>query len=467
MASDKVSIHGGWSSRWVFIMAAIGSAVGLGSIWKFPYMTGIYGGGAFVLMFLVFIVLVGVPVMLAETLIGRRARQSPANALLQLASAAGRSPRWSWAAFAGMVTALLILSFYSVVGGGSLDYILGMGRGDFQGVTADEVGSLFAALISDPWRMILWHSIFLALSAWVIASGVIAGLERCLRILMPLLFLLLLVLLGYALTSGYFMEGLRFMFSFEPERLADGMLPAMGHAFFSLSVGVGSIMVYGAYMPKQVSIGGTVMIVALMDTLVSLLAGLALFPIVFSAGLDPGEGPGLMFVTLPLAFGNVTLGQLMGVVFFVLVLLAAWTSAISMLEPMVAYLVERTRRSRLAITSALAFLCWFVGLGTVFSFNIWKEAKFFVSGPEGFHLYQWGAAGGLDFFGVIDFLTSRLMLPLGCLCFVIFAGWVMGREAVRDELAMRNPRLFSLAFFLMRYIAPAGILVVFAVELWK
>ena len=199
MASDKVSIHGGWSSRWVFIMAAIGSAVGLGSIWKFPYMTGIYGGGAFVLMFLVFIVLVGVPVMLAETLIGRRARQSPANALLQLASAAGRSPRWSWAAFAGMVTALLILSFYSVVGGWSLDYILGMGRGDFQGVTADEVGSLFAALISDPWRMILWHSIFLALSAWVIASGVIAGLERCLRILMPLLFLLLLVLLGLSL----------------------------------------------------------------------------------------------------------------------------------------------------------------------------------------------------------------------------------------------------------------------------
>lgn len=211
---------------------------------------------------------------------------------------------------------------------------------------------------------------------------------------MPLLFVLLLVLLGYALNSGHFMEAVRFMFSFEPERLADGLLPAMGHAFFSLSVGVGSIMVYGAYMPKQVSIGGTVMIVALMDTLVSLLAGLALFPIVFSAGLDPGEGPGLMFVTLPLAFGNVTLGQLMGVVFFILVLLAAWTSAISMLEPMVAYLVERTRRSRALITAFLAFLCWFVGLGTVFSFNIWKDAKFFVNGPQGFQLYQWGPVVG-------------------------------------------------------------------------
>lgn len=467
MANDRVSIHGGWASRWVFIMAAIGSAVGLGSIWKFPYMTGIYGGGAFVLVFLVFIVLVGVPVMLAETLIGRRARQSPANALRQLAEVAGGSPRWSWAALASMIAALLILSFYSVIGGWSLDYILGMGRGDFDGVTAEGAGTLFGALVADPWRMTIWHTLFMLLSAWVIVGGVTAGLERCLRIMMPLLFVLLLVLLGYALSSGYFMDGLRFMFSFEPEQLLDGLLPAMGHAFFSLSVGVGSIMVYGAYMPKQASIGGTVMIVALMDTLVSLLAGLALFPIVFSAGLDPGEGPGLMFVTLPLAFGNVTLGQLMGVVFFVLVLIAAWTSAISMLEPMVAYLVERTRRSRLFITGLLAFLCWFVGLGTVFSFNIWKEAKFFVSGEQGFQLYQWGVSGGLDFFGVIDFLTSRIMLPLGCLFFVVFAGWVMGREAVRDELAMRSPRLFSLVFFLMRYVAPAGILVVFAVELWK
>lgn len=464
---DKVSVHGGWTSRWVFILAATGSAVGLGSIWKFPYMTGVYGGGAFVLVFLACIALIGLPVMLAETLIGRRARQSPANALRELAVAAGHTPVWSWAAFAGMITALLILSFYSVVGGWSLDYILGVGRGDFQGATAERGAALFGALVNDPWRMILWHTVFIALSAWVIARGVVAGLEKSLRIMMPLLFVLLLILLGYSMTTGHFMQGLHFMFNFDTSRLLEGTLPAMGHAFFSLSVGVGSIMIYGAYMPKHTSIGATVIAVALMDTFVSLLAGVALFPIVFSAGLNPGEGPGLMFVTLPLAFGNVGFGQVMGVVFFILVLIAAWTSAISMLEPMVAYLVERSRRSRLWITSVLAFVCWFVGLGTVFSFNIWKQAKFFVHENGGFSLYQWGAAGGLDFFGVIDFFTSRIMLPLGGLCFVLFAGWVMGREAVREELAMRSSRLFALAFFLMRYVAPFGILVVFGAQLWN
>ncbi|TWI52445.1 NSS family neurotransmitter:Na+ symporter [Pseudomonas duriflava] len=467
MSDDKVSVHGEWASRWVFILAATGSAVGLGSIWKFPYMTGVYGGGAFVIMFLICIGLIGVPVMLAETLIGRRARLSPANALRELAVTAGRSPRWSWAALVGMVNALLILSFYSVVGGWSLDYIVGVGRGEFQGVDGAKAGALFGALTADPWRMALWHTLFMALSAWVIAKGVVNGLEKSLRILMPILFVLLLLLLGYSLTTGHFMEGVRFMFHFDPSQLLDGLLPAMGHAFFSLSVGVGSILIYGAYMPKSASIGRTVLAVALLDTFVSLLAGLALFPIVFAAGLNPGEGPGLMFVTLPLAFGSVTLGQVVGLVFFFLVGIAAWTSAISMLEPMVAYLVERTRLSRARITIILAGLCWFVGLGTVLSFNVWAEAKFFVSEAGHFSLYQWGAAGGLNFFGVIDFLTSRIMLPLGGLFFVVFTAWVMGREQVRDELSVRSPVLFALAFFLMRYVAPLGILIVFAAQFWN
>lgn len=467
MSTDKVSVHGSWASRWVFILAATGSAVGLGSIWKFPYMVGVYGGGAFVLVFLACIALIGIPVMIAETLIGRRSRQSPANALKVLAREAGRSTQWSWGAFAGMITALLILSFYSVVGGWSLEYILDVGKGDFQGLSPDNVGAFFGAMIADPWRLVGWHTLFMLLSAMTIDKGVNAGLERSLRILMPLLFILMVVLLGYSLTTGHFMQCVHFMFDFSPEKLLDGLLPAMGHAFFSLSVGVGSIMIYGAYMTREASISATVVGVALIDTFVSLLAGLALFPIVFAAGLNPGEGPGLMFVTLPVAFGNVAFGQLMGVVFFVLVAVAAWSSAISLLEPMVAYLVERTRVRRGWVTFGLSFICWFVGLGTVFSFNIWQQAKFFVSDGGAFHLYQWGAAGGLDFFGVIDFFTSRIMLPLGGLCFVVFAGWVMGREAVRDELSIRSPVLFALTFFLMRYVAPLGILIVFAAQLWK
>ncbi|WP_443191781.1 sodium-dependent transporter [Pseudomonas indica] len=467
MANDKVSIHGSWASRWVFILAATGSAVGLGNIWKFPYMTGVYGGGAFVMMYLVCIALVGMPIMLAETLIGRRGRQSPVNSLKSLALDSGASPRWSWAALMGMVGALLILSFYSVVAGWSLDYIVGMGRGQFNGISAENAGASFGGLIGDPWRLTLWHTLFMVLTGFVIARGVVAGLERSLRVMMPLLFVLLLILLGYSFTTGHFMEGFHFLFSFQPEKVLDGVLAAMGHAFFTLSVGVGSIMVYGSYMPKKASIGATVLTVGILDTLVALTAGLALFPIVFAGGMEPGAGPGLMFITLPVAFGNIAFGQVMGTVFFILVMVAAWTSSISMLEPAVAYLVERTGRSRTLITSILALLCWLVGMGTVFSFNIWSEAKFFIFAADGFHLFQWGAEGGKNFFDSIDYLTSRILLPLGGLSFVLFAGWVLGRDAVREELAFRSPVLFSLVYWLMRVVAPIGVLVVFVAELTK
>jgi NSS family neurotransmitter:Na+ symporter len=467
MANDKVSIHGAWASRWVFILAATGSAVGLGNIWKFPYMTGMYGGGAFVAMYLLCIVLVGVPIMLAETLIGRRGRQSPVNAMKSLALEAGASKHWSLAALVGLVAALLILSFYSVVAGWSLDYIIGMGRGDFRGISAEGAGAAFGGLTSDPWRLTLWHSLFMLVTAIVIGKGVVAGLERSLRIMMPLLFVLLLVLLGYSLTTGHFMQGFDFLFHFDPSKVQDGILAAMGHAFFTLSVGVGSIMVYGSYMPKKASIGSTVIAVGLLDTLVALTAGLALFPIVFAAGLEPGGGPGLMFVTLPIAFGTIAFGQIMGLVFFVLVAIAAWSSSISMLEPAVAYFVERSGRSRALVTSVLALFCWVVGMGTVLSFNIGAQAKFFVFAEEGFHLYQWGAEGGRNFFDSIDYLTSRILLPLGGLAFALFAGWAMNREAVRDELAINNPLLFNLLYWLVRVVAPVGVLIVFIAELSK
>jgi NSS family neurotransmitter:Na+ symporter len=467
MANDKVSIHGVWASRWVFVLAATGSAVGLGNIWKFPYMTGVYGGGAFVVMYLLCIALVGVPIMLAETLIGRRGRQSPVNAMKSLAIEAGSSRRWSLAALMGMVAALLILSFYSVVAGWSLDYILGMGRGDFAGISGDGAGAAFGELTADPWRLTLWHSLFMLGTGLVIARGVVAGLERSLRIMMPLLFVLLLVLLGYSLTTGHFMQGFDFLFHFDPSKVQGGILAAMGHAFFTLSVGVGSIMVYGAYMPKKASIGATVLAVGLLDTLVALTAGLALFPIVFAAGLEPGGGPGLMFVTLPIAFGSIAFGQLMGLVFFVLVAVAAWSSSISMLEPAVAYFVERSGQSRVRVTAVLAFICWLIGMGTVLSFNVGAEAKFFVFGDDGFHLYQWGAEGGRNFFDSIDYLTSRILLPLGGLAFAVFAGWVLKREVVRDELAIGHPLLFGLVYWLVRVVAPIGVLIVFVAELTK
>lgn len=226
-------------------------------------------------------------------------------------------------------------------------------------------------------------------------------------------------------------------------------------------------MVYGAYMPKKASIGATVLTVGLLDTLVALTAGLALFPIVFAAGLEPGGGPGLMFVTLPIAFGNIAFGQVMGLIFFVLVAVAAWSSSISMLEPAVAYFVEKSGRSRALVTAVLALLCWLVGMGTVLSFNVWAEAKFFVFAEDGFHLLQWGAEGGKTFFDSIDYLTSRILLPLGGLAFALFAGWVLSRDSVRDELAIKSPLLFNLALWLIRVVAPIGVLIVFIAELSK
>ena len=351
--------------------------------------------------------------------------------------------------------------------GWSLDYIIGMGRGDFSGISPQGAGEAFGGLTSDPWRLTLWHTLFMVFTGFVIAKGVVAGLERSLRIMMPMLFVLLLMLLGYSLTTGHFMDGVRFLFHFDSSKVQEGILAAMGHAFFTLSVGVGSIMVYGSYMPKKSSIGATVLTVGLLDTVVALTAGLALFPIVFAAGLEPSGGPGLMFVTLPIAFGNIAFGQIAGLVFFVLVALAAWSSSISMLEPAVAYFVERTGRSRAVVTSTLAFFCWLVGMGTVLSFNVGADAKFFVFANDGFHLFQWGAEGGKNFFEGIDYLTSRLLLPLGGLSFALFAGWVMTREAVRDELSISSPVLFNVALWLIRVVAPIGVLIVFVAELTK
>ena len=467
MAKDAVSIHGIWSSRWVFILAATGSAVGLGNIWKFPYMAGVYGGGAFVAVYLLCILLIGLPVMLAETVIGRRGRQSPVNSLRTLALQSAASPRWSWVAAMGMLAALLILSFYSVIAGWSLDYLLSTGRGDWQGVSGEQAAQRFGLLTDNPWRLTLWHSLFLLVTALIIGRGVVAGLERSLRIMMPLLFVLLLVLLGYAMTSGYFLQGVDFLFRVELDKVPDGVLAAMGHAFFTLSIGVGSIMVFGAYMPKKASIGGTVIIVALLDVLVALVAGMALFPIVFAAGLQPGEGPGLMFVTLPVAFGGMPLGQLFGAVFFLLVAIAAWSSAVSMLEPAVAYWVERTGWSRGRITALVATLCWVLGMGTVLSFNVLAEARLFVRDDSGFALWAWTREGGLTLFESIDYLTSRIMLPLGGLLFVGFAGWVLDRDVLRAELALGYPRLFPAVLVLLRYVAPVGIVIVFLADFIK
>jgi len=462
MMAEHKSIHGQWSTRMMFILAASGSAVGLGNIWKFPYITGEYGGGAFVLVYLACIALVGIPIMIAEIMLGRRGRQSPINTMRDLAAEAGASRLWSLLGWLGVIAGFLILSYYSVIAGWALAYVARAAAGMLHQVNAEQVQLLFSALINDPERMLAWHTLFMVMSMTVVARGVHHGLEQAVRVLMPLLLLLLLLLVAYAYSTGFFMQGVRFLFTPDFAKLlyqcsveagvevchfsGTPLLVALGHAFFTLSLGMGAIMVYGSYMPRKTSIATSSVLIALMDTGVALLAALAIFPIVFANGLEPGAGPGLIFQTLPIAFGAMAGGQLFATLFFVLLVFAAWTSAISLIEPAVAWLVEQRQLSRIRASILTGVTAWLLGIGTILSFNLWSGERYQLFGKTIFEL--------------LDFLTANIMLPLGGLLIALFAGWVMSPAASSEELRLQ-PRHYQLWRFVLRYLSPIAVFAIF------
>ena len=451
---QDVSKHGMWSSRLLFVLAAAGSAVGLGNIWKFPYITGENGGGAFVVVYLACIAAIGVPVMMAEVMLGRAGRASPINAMRALTSRSGGHRAWPAIGWMGVVAGFLILSFYAVIAGWAIYYILRLARGEFDGADGPAVEAAFNDFLGDPWQVLLWHTLFMAVTVFIVARGVSGGLEKAVRYLMPLLFVLLIALVGYAALYGDFARGAGFLFSFEWDRLSvGGVLRAMGHAFFTLSLGMGAIMAYGAYVPAKVSIGNTAVTIAVLDTVVALAAGLAIFPIVFAMPhLEPSAGPGLMFVTLPVAFGSLPLGAVVGAVFFLLVSFAAVTSAISLTEPALAFLVEEynAKRSRVAIT--LGSGCWLLGIGSVLSFSVWAE----------FHI-----VGGLTFFDFVDYVSGKILLPLGGLLIALFAGYVLAKEVEKSQLAFAADWQWQLWGATIRYVAPLGVLVVFGYTIYE
>jgi len=470
MTEQRTSIHGQWTNRmafilaatgsavglgniWkfpytnrmAFILAATGSAVGLGNIWKFPYIAGENGGGAFVIVYLVCIAAIGVPIMMAEVMLGRRGRQSPINTMKTLAAENGRPAIWSGLGWMGVAAGFLILSYYSVIAGWALSYVFRTGSGMFVGATADGVNNIFTELVSDPERLLAWHTIFMVATMVVVARGVQHGLEKAVRYLMPTLFVLLLILVFYAMTTGYFSDGVDFLFSPDFSKItANSILIAMGHAFFTLSLGMGAIMVYGSYLPKDISIAKTSIMIAGADTAVALMAGLVIFPIVFANGLEPGAGPGLIFKTLPIAFGQMDAGILIGTLFFVLLVFAAWSSSISLIEPAVAWLVENKGMNRIYASVWVGLATWMVGIGTVLSFNLWDNFKIF----------------GLTFFDLLDYLTANIMLPLGGLFIAVFAGWLMHTQSSKDELNTTENG-YKIWTVLVRYITPVAVMIVF------
>ncbi len=442
----RSSMHGQWSSRWVFVLAATGSAVGLGNIWKFPYIVGENGGGAFVLVYLLCLVVIGLPVMMAEVMLGRRGRQNPVNTMKVLSKEEGRSPLWQLLGWAGVVAGFLILSYYSVIAGWAINYVLEMASGTFSGTSAGQVKTVYEELLADPFKLTFLHTLFIITTMVVVARGVRGGLEKVVVLLMPALFVLLIILLIYAMNSGAFMQGLAFLFTPDFSALTGkGVLVAMGHAFFTLSLGMGSIMVYGSYMRSEDSIARTSIMIVIADTVVALIAGMAIFPIVFANGLEPAAGPGLVFQTLPLAFGQMTGGLFFGTLFFILLLFAAWSSSISLIEPAVTWLVENRNLTRGAASIICGVATWVLGMGTVLSFNHWTEVKLF----------------DMTFFELLDFLTANIMLPLGGLFIALFVGWGMARESKRDEMATRHLFAFNGWNFLLKYVVPLAILVVF------
>jgi len=439
-----------WSSQTVFIMAAIGSAVGLGNLWKFPYITGENGGGAFVLVYLACILLIGIPVLLSELALGRSGRANPAQAMANVARNNNSSRWWVLLGLNGLLAGALILSFYTVIAGWSLAYLVQSVQGDFVGITSKEVGQRFSQLLANPAELLFWHTVASIFTVLVVSKGIKSGIERAITFMMPGLLLILLVLLGYAATTGAFGQSFHFLFDPDFSKLTwQSVLTAMGHAFFTLSIGLGTMMVYGSYISKEYSIVKAGLWIAFVDTLVALLAGLVIFSIVFANGLQPSSGPGLLFQTLPVAFGDMPGGQFFGTLFFALVVMAALSSSISLIEPAVSWFDQNWGIKRVKAAWILGAIIWFIGIGTVLSFNDWADIKFI---------------GDRNFFESIDFLTANIMLPLGGLFITIFVAWEFKEEERAKQLSMK-PWMMDKLLLDLKWISPVAIMIVFASNL--
>lgn len=440
-----------WSSRPAFLLAAIGGAVGLGNLWRFPYVAGEYGGGGFVLIYLAFVFLLGAPLMAGELLLGRRGHRSPVNSIAALVRDENASAFWKLIGWISILVPFLGLSYYAVVAAWSIDYLALASVDSFQGFDGAESGRTFNLRIDAPAYQASLHALFVALTVWVVANGVNRGIERATRVLMPALFAVLLLIVGYGIVEGDFAAAARFMFNADFSALtAESFLVALGQALFSLGIGVGLMITYSAYMPRDYSLRSSAVVVCIGDTIAALLAGFAIFPIVFASGLDPAEGAGLIFVTLPVAFGNMAGGHFIGMLFFVLLLFAAYTSAIGMLEPVVAWLEEKWpgRRRRLAMLAG--FAVWVVGLGSVFSFSFLSSVK-----PLAFL--------GVDknFFGIVDFTVANVLAPVNAFLIALFAGWILSRKVVAEEFSDDPPAWHIYWRLANRYLAPAALLIVF------
>ncbi|MFS0554170.1 sodium-dependent transporter [Brevibacillus sp. 179-C9.3 HS] len=431
-----------WTSRLGFILAAAGSAIGLGAIWKFPYMVGTSGGGAFFLLFIIFTIAIGLPLLLGEFTIGRSTQKEAISAYRTIAPGS----LWHWIGRLGVVTCFLLLSFYSVVGGWILSYLLRGFTGQLQGPAYDKV---FGDVIGDPVGAVVAQFVFMLITAWVVARGVQSGIESASKYMMPGLFLLFMVLMVRSLTLDGAMEGVSFFLRPDFSKLsAESILYALGQSFFALSVGVSVMVTYSSYLAKNESLVRSAGSIVSLNLLVSLFAGLAIFPAVFSLGVEPTAGPGLLFIVLPSVFEQIAFGGIFLLIFLALFLFATLTSAFSMLEIIVASLSQGDESKRKRLSWLIGLLIFIVGVPSALSFGVWSEVTLF----------------GKSIFDAMDFLVSNILMPLGALLIAIFVPLKMKRETLINELGAHSSygkRLFIVWLLLIKYVAPVAILAVF------
>jgi NSS family neurotransmitter:Na+ symporter len=435
-----------WSSRFAFLMASVGFAVGLGNIWRFPYVTGENGGAAFVIIYLACAFGIGVPILMAELLVGRRGKGSPPEAMAAAASLSGRSRQWQWVGGMGLLAAYTIEIVYAGVVGWVLWYLFKAVTTGFVGVDAVSAGDEFAAVLGDNFGMMFWTLVGLGITGLIIYSGVQGGIERAVRIMMPLLFLLLLGLAGYNYFAGGFSEAVDWLFTPDFSKIGPTtVLAAIGQAFFSIGVAMGGMMTYGSYLPRSISISQSVLIIVVADTLVALLAGLVIFPAVFHHGLDPAAGAGLIFQTLPVAFAQMPGGYLFSILFFLMLSVAGITSMVGLMETVNHWVEDRfnisRRRSALIVVGSIAALSVF----SLLSYNVMGDVDM----------------GGKNFNDIMDYFSNQILLPVGGLFIAIFAGWALNKEISRDELDSLGDGAYELWHFLIRFVVPPAVLIIF------
>jgi len=441
-----------WSSRLGFLLAAVGFAVGLGNIWRFPYVTGENGGSAFLFIYLACALGIGLPLLISELTIGRRGRSRPSGSIRAVAAESGSSARWGAFGTLAVFCVFIILSYYTVLSGWTFDYFLRAARGTFEGVGAEESNAMFSGLMNNPGRLLFWHTVVNLTIIFIVRRGVQAGIEKAVKILMPALFLALGVMVIYGAIAGDMAAALKFMLEPDFSKVTvRTVMVAIGQAFFSIGIGMAALITFGSYLPKEISIPRSATIVIIADTAVALLAGFAIFPLVFAFNLEPSSGPGLIFQTLPLAFGQMPGGQLFGSIFFVLLIAAALSSCIGCAEAVVSWVDEKfgiRRETGVLLTAGAA---WVVGILTILSLGDWSEY---------YPLNFIPAFEGKTIFDSLDFLAANILLLIGGLLISVFIGWFVPKRIKLDEIGVEEGLFFSFWRFMIRFVIPPVLLIV-------